>query len=149
MKKPRQDEPTGVDGGQIALAIGFGEKSSMSSSPRCKRLHLGVAGCRSLSFKRELPNQRCESFETQTKSTPGRKKNQASAPAFTMKILNHISAMDTRPLCRGFCHAGGSFGVTGGKGIATRAQAPPLLACALGKSANSAKHQALYTDLLF
>jgi hypothetical protein len=62
MKKPRQDEPTGVDGGQIALAIGFGEKSWMSSSPRCKRLHLEVAGYRSASLEREPLNQRCESF---------------------------------------------------------------------------------------
>jgi hypothetical protein len=45
MKKPRQAEPTGVDGGQIALAIGFGEESWMSPSPRCKGLHLWFAGC--------------------------------------------------------------------------------------------------------
>jgi len=64
--KPRQAEPTGVDGGQIALAIGLGEKSWMSPSPRCKRLHLEVAGCQSLNFERELLNRRCESFRNAT-----------------------------------------------------------------------------------
>ena len=34
----------------------------MSPSPRRKRLHLRVAGYRSASLKRELLNQRCESF---------------------------------------------------------------------------------------
>jgi len=61
-------------------------------------------------------------------------KNQASAPAFAMKIFDHTSAMDTRPLHRGFCHAGGRIWVTDGKRVIAPSQAPLLLACALGKS---------------
>jgi hypothetical protein len=66
VKKPRQDEPTGVDGGQIALAIGFGAESSMSLSPRCKRLHLKVAGRRSQRLERDLFGRRCESSRNAT-----------------------------------------------------------------------------------
>jgi hypothetical protein len=78
MKKPRQAEPTGVDGGQIALAIGFGEESWMSPSPRCKRLHLRFAGCTGQSPLADDASL----HETPSQITPARPWNQApSRPA--------------------------------------------------------------------
>jgi len=49
-KKPRRAKPTGVDGGQIALAVGFGGGSWMSLQPGSNRLlPLGpVGGCTAL-----------------------------------------------------------------------------------------------------
>lgn len=44
-KKPRRAKPTGVDGGQIALAVGFGGGSWMSLQPGSNRLlPLGASG---------------------------------------------------------------------------------------------------------
>jgi hypothetical protein len=55
-----------------------------------------------------------------------------------MKILNHTSAMDTRPQHRCFCHADGRIWVTGGERVVMRSQAALLLVCALGKSGKPA-----------
>ena len=66
-----------------------------------------------------------------------------------MKISNHVLGMHTSPLHRGFCHASGHCRVTDGKRFTARAQAPPLLACALGKSVDPAVNSILYTDWLF
>ena len=92
MKKPRQDEPTGVDGGQIALAIGFGAESWMSPSPRCKGLHLRVAGYQSLSFKHELLNRRCESIRNASEDYAGAQEESSLGTSFRDEDLrSHIS----------------------------------------------------------
>lgn len=143
--KPRRAAPTGVDGGQIALAIGYGGKSWMSPTPRCKRLHLRFTGYRSncsLTGDASL-------HETHLKITPVRICNQVPTTSCSMAFPNHGWESDTRPANRGFCHASGRLLATDGANRAARARAPSLLAQTLGKLDEQVQHHIQYTDMLF
>jgi len=105
-KKPRQARPTGVDGGQIALAVGFGGGSWMSLRPGSKRLlPLGAsvrlhrfADCMQVVMTR---NRRLRSNPANIKHSPMSLHSVASRPT-RMGLLpksirvDHRSAPDQR-----------------------------------------------------